>query len=333
MRKKIAILLTIAILSILQSSCIRDGMEECRVYLEFIYDLNMEYSDSFVDHVDHVDIFVFDENDLFLFTRKFHRDQLTGGKRIQFGQDLSYGIYKIFTIGGLSEDFEITDKNGDPCTPGSTTLDEVVVYLNRHSRIVSSELSPLWIGETITVDYQAAITTYPVHLTKDTNHFILQLSQSENSGETDKNDPAVKSAAIPYTFEIVSPEGAVYSWENKPLLIEPMIYAPYELAPGAEPEIISVGQINTCRLFNVDQYRLLVRNIDTREIEWSYDLMRLLSYAKPENRPDGTTLPMQEYLDRESEWDINLLHREDNDSFVAVAIIINGWIMWMHEIN
>ncbi len=332
MLNKLKIIAAIACLSTLLSSCLRDGMEECRVYLQFIYDLNMEYSDSFAASVNTVDLFVFDENEVFLYSKKFTKDQLLGGNKVDFGRELHYGIYKIFTIGGLSDSFEITDENGNPCSPGNTTLDEIRVSLERHSRIISHEFSSLWVGETVTIDNHAAMITYPVHLTKDTNHFNLQLTQSENSNNTDQVIDYIDGPEVLYNFEIVSPEGAVYSWENRPVLRETIIYTPYELLPGTEHNSISKGQINTCRLFNIDQYRLIVRNTQTQQIEWNYDLVKLLIHSKPDKRPDGSTLPIQEYLDRESEWEIVVQYREEQ-GFVAVSVQINGWILWLHNIE
>jgi len=286
----------------------------------------MEYADSFVSDIETVDVFIFDSSDKYLFTKQYTQEQLIENKMLEFGWGLDYGIYKVLTVGGLSDQFEVTDYEEDHFIPGQTTIDNVIVYLNRRSEIVSHEFPPLWVGETATVDYHDAMITYPVHFTKDTNHFTLHL---ENTNPSEKTMHSSNS----YTFEIISPEGAVYSAENIPLLRQTLTYQPYNLTSKTTPTPLSTGQINTCRLFNSDRYRLVIRNTQTGNIEWDYKLMSLLLYSKPENRPDGSSLPIQEYLDRESEWDITIRHKEDQGAFVAVAVEINGWIMWMHEIK
>ena len=44
-----ALALTVFV-SVFLLSCIREYIDECRTYLEFIYDHNMEYTDSFDPH-------------------------------------------------------------------------------------------------------------------------------------------------------------------------------------------------------------------------------------------------------------------------------------------
>lgn len=64
--------------------------------------------------------------------------------------------------------------------------------------------------------------------------------------------------------------------------------------------------------------------------------MTLLSKTKPEKRPDGSVLPMQEYLDRQSEWHIVILYKGDENvegGFVAIGVKINGWLLWLRDIE
>jgi len=57
--------------------------------------------------------------------------------------------------------------------------------------------------------------------------------------------------------------------------------------------------------------------------------------GKPMLRPDGSTLPVQEFLDRQSEWRLVILYKEgENPSgFVALSIEVNGWIVWRNDIE
>lgn len=45
----------------------KEDTDNCGVYLEFIYNYNMEYVDSFDPWVNTVDIFVFDADERFLY--------------------------------------------------------------------------------------------------------------------------------------------------------------------------------------------------------------------------------------------------------------------------
>ena len=67
---------------------------------------------------------------------------------------------------------------------------------------------------------------------------------------------------------------------------------------------------------------------------WDYDLMALLRSTKPDG-PGGRELPLQEYLDRQSEWNFVILYEDGGSEggFVAVAVRVNDWIIWLSEIG
>lgn len=312
---------------------IKDDMDDCGIYLEFIYDHNMEYTDSFDPQVGSVDIFVFDEQGYYLFTKRSPREGLTGAKRMFLGGDLPFGQYKVLTVGGLSDSFRVSGDNDGALVAGKTSLEEVQVALKRESAVVSHEFPALWIGTTQEVEYRADLSVWPVPLLKVTNHFDLVLARSEGSS------PKPSTDITPYTFEIVTPEGAAYGHDNAPKKKEVVTYAPYFSAPGEGETELSEARIQTNRLLYAEEYNydLIIRSSETGKILWEYDLMNLLGHTKPASRPDGTALPMQEYLDRQSEWHIVVLYKEDpgggNEGFVALKVVINDWIVWINDIG
>lgn len=320
----------IIIMSLSLLSCLEDDMDDCGVYLEFIYDYNMEYSDSFDPLIGTVDVFVFDADGKYLFTKQSRCEDLDGNKRMFLGSDLPFGSYKILTVGGLSDKFSLKDRDGNEFSPGATTLEDVRISLERASGEVSHEFPHLWVGSTIPIEYRADLSVWPVHFVRNTNKFELILSKTGNEEEERAE------STVPYTFEIRTPEGAVYGHDNSPLSEETVTYKPYRLVPGTEPGEAALGFLNTLRLFYGEEYayRILIRNTQTQDVVWEYDLMELLEHRKPGTRPDGTPLPMQEYLDRESEWRLKLNYREDeSQSFIAVSIEINKWIIWFHDVE
>ncbi len=109
-----------------------------------------------------------------------------------------------------------------------------------------------------------------------------------------------------YTFEIQAPENAVYSWENEPAGQGPVTYVPYYTGPGEISDVVMSARLNTMRLLNRSgwDYKFIIRDANTEAEVWSYNLMTLLSIARPVSRYDGTELPFQEYLDRQSEWNL-----------------------------
>lgn len=320
----------LAVLLVFPSCNIHEGMDSCGIYLEFIYDYNMEYVDSFDPQVGRVDVYLFDADGKFVLRHGAERGQLIGNKRMFFGENLPFGNYKILTVGGLSDAFFVGNDNGEELVPGVTTLEQVVLSLRREANVYSGSFSPLWFGKVIEINYAADLAVYPVYLIKNTNRFTLAFARMDG---TENSEP---DETVRYTFEIHTPEGAVYSWENTPVDLSPLVYAPYSLLPGDGGDLQTTGYINTCRLFDAEtfDYRLKVVDKESGKEIWDYDLMLLLAKTKP-SRPDGTELPLQEYLDRQSEWNITIIYKGGTagDSFIAVGVIINGWVMWLKDIE
>lgn len=325
-------LAAILAVSLLLSGCINSAPGVCGIYLEFIYDYNMGYSDAFNPYVECVDVYVFDEEGTYLFAKHSSSDELVDGNRMFLGDDLRYGKYKILTVGGLTKYFTVSANGGAPVA-GSTKLEDMRVSLVRESSVVSHEFAPVWVGPAITIDYKADLSVHRISLIKNTNVFNLFLFKTDG-------DDVTRAETAPCTFEITTPESVSYAYDNSPTAKETVVYTPYSLSPGEDEGEISKGKLNTARLLYGEnyEYRLTVRDTGTGKRLWSYDLMKLLEHTKPELRPDGSPLPMQEYLDRQSQWNIVILYKggtdpEDPEAFIAVAVEINGWIVWLHDID
>ena len=322
-------LLLIAILPLFIWSCLKEDTDDCGVYLEFIYDYNMEYSNTFEKNVDVVDVFVFDADGKYLFANHSPREQLMRGKRMSLFRDMAFGSYKILTVGGLSDKFSISAADGNNFVVGATTIEDVRIALERQSEIVPHEFPPIWVAEPLTITYDDPLAIYKVNLIKDTNRFNLKLIKR------DEETPSPSENA--FSFEIETPEGAVYGYDNSPLSKEKVTYKAYSLTPGTGSENMSTGLINTVRLFYGSdyKYKLSIRHVDSGKIVWYYDLMKLLEETKKAN-PEIASLPMQEYLDRQSEWNLEVLYKgdaSDPESFIAVGVIVNNWIVWLHNIE
>lgn len=313
---------------------IHEDLDPCEIYLEFRFDYNMEYTCSFIAQVPSVDVFIFDEEGKYLFTKQASTSTLIGGNRMALADDLDFGTYKVLTVGGLNDTFRLSTTDGQNLTPGVTTLEEVQLALRRSSNTVSHEFPHVWFGEAIEITYTGGMTeskVWLVSLVRETNNFTIALSSTVSGSR------ATRAEEVPYTFEIVTPEAAIYGYDNSPLRRTTTTYVPHTLTPGTEEGSLSVGYLNTVRLFyrNVGNYRLVIRDTKTQEEVWNYDLMVLLENTKPA-KPDGTTLPMQEYLDRQGEWHLVILHRGgpgSDDAFLAIAVQVNGWILWLSDIE
>ena len=310
-------------------SCVYDYDDDCGVWLEFIYDHNMEYADSFDPQVAAVDVYMFDSEGKYISKRHATRRELTGGNRMLLIDELPAGACRVLTVGNLTGSFIFSDGADSGPVPGVTSIEDMTLALKHGPCTFSDEIPPVWFGSAVTVENTNDLSVHRVRLVKNTNNFNLTLVNTDNTEPT---------AWMPYSFEIRTPEEAVYSWTNAPAARQELTYTPYYHGPGTEPDQITAERISTCRLFYDDgyNYRLVVRYTPTGEVVWDYDLMTLLANTKPSKRPDGTALPMQEYLDRQSEWNLIVLCKGEaggSYGFTALAVNVNGWILWLKDID
>ena len=117
------------------ASCdsIREDLPRCELWLEFVFDYNMEYADAFNPQVKSVDVLVFDSDDKLLFTKSAEVAALVGGNRMSLTDELDFGSYKVLTVGSLSDRFRLSDNTGNKLVPGTTTLQQVIVSLKRET--------------------------------------------------------------------------------------------------------------------------------------------------------------------------------------------------------
>ena len=321
-KTKSLFLIVASMLCMASCESIREDLPRCELWLEFVFDYNMEYADAFNPQVKSVDVLVFDSDDKLLFTKSAKVAALVGGNRMSLTDELDFGSYKVLTVGSLSDRFRLSDNAGNKLVPGTTTLQQVIVSLKRETDVVNFEFQHLYFGEVVEVDHLPSNTNhkiYPVNLIRDTNRFNLALMGYEEN----------KVDGTQYTFEIQAPENAVYSWENEPAGQGPVTYVPYYTGPGEISDVVMSARLNTMRLLNRSgwDYKFIIRDANTEAEVWSYNLMTLLSIARPVSRYDGTELPFQEYLDRQSEWNLIFTVVEKNGGgFLQIGIVVGNWI-------
>lgn len=329
-KTKSLFLIVASMLCMASCDSIREDLPRCELWLEFVFDYNMEYADAFNPQVKSVDVLVFDSDDKLLFTKSAKVAALVGGNRMSLTDELNFGSYKVLTVGSLSDRFRLSDNAGNKLAPGTTTLQQVIVSLKRETDVVNFEFQHLYFGEVVEVDHLPSSTDhkiYPVNLIRDTNRFNLALMGYEEN----------KVNGTQYTFEIQAPESATYSWENEPTHQGPVHYVPHYTGQGETSDVFVSARLNTMRLFNRDgwDYQFIIKNADTGTKIWSYDLMKLLSIARPTSRHDGTELPFQEYLDRQSEWNLifTVTEKSGGGEFIQIGLVVGTWIYWLHGIE
>ena len=290
------------LLVLFSCTSIDETLPECRLYVRFRYDYNMEFSDAFASQVNRVDVFVFDKDGTFVIKKSEQGETLGGSYRMPL--PLPAGEYRIAAWAGMSDDFEMPEP-----VAGKTTLEELTVRMKREESLVHNKaLNPLWYGGVQAVSFTGRQEqTETVSLIKDTNKFRFILQKSGPGEELDIND---------CLFEIRADNG-YYDWNNDLLDDDMISYRPYYLE--------NVVEMNTMRLLEHKKvYLTLTRKSDGKEL-MRIDLIPYLLLTKME----GHNIPAQEYLDRQSEYAIVFFYNPELLNFLSTKIVINGWTIWL----
>ena len=296
------------LLVLFSCTSIDETLPECRLYVRFRYDYNMEFSDAFASQVNRVDVFVFDKDGTFVIKKSEQGETLGGSYRMPL--PLPAGEYRIAAWAGMSDDFEMPEP-----VAGKTTLEELTVRMKREESLVHNKaLNPLWYGGVQAVSFTGRQEqTETVSLIKDTKKFRFILQKSGPGEELDIND---------CLFEIRADNG-YYDWNNDLLDDDMISYRPYYLEKVEDVGI--VVEMNTMRLLEHKKvYLTLTRKSDGKEL-MRIDLIPYLLLTKME----GHNIPAQEYLDRQSEYAIVFFYNPELLNFLSTKIVINGWTIWL----
>ena len=297
------------LLVLFSCTSIDETLPECRLYVRFRYDYNMEFSDAFASQVNRVDVFVFDKDGTFVM-KKSEQGETLGGGSYRMPLPLPVGEYRIAAWAGMSDDFEMPEP-----VAGKTPLEELTVRMKREESLVHNKaLNPLWYGGVQAVSFTGRQEqTETVSLIKDTNKFRFILQKSGPGEELDIND---------CLFEVRADNG-YYDWNNDLLDDDMISYRPYYLEKVEDVGI--VVEMNTMRLLEHKKvYLTLTRKSDGKEL-MRIDLIPYLLLTKME----GHNIPAQEYLDRQSEYAIVFFYNPELLNFLSTKIVINGWTIWL----
>ena len=293
-------------LALVLTSCIRDGLDECppvepskySSYIKFIYDYNMAFEDLFHRQVSKYDLYLFDENDVFV-----HRMVETCPAGSTFPRGYTVGILKEFkhatqfvVFAGVDE----TQENLPTMTAGVSKLNDLYLKLNdRENNIIDTNIPSLWHGKITNMRSRAnnvtpAAEVLPndttvISLTKNTNTFRIVLQTLVDTIKVDAKD---------FEFNLSSVNGS-YDAYNNPIDAIKWNYKPYVLENFGNEG--AVAELNTLRLMSDRENRLTIRHkISDKDIV-DINLNKYLSALK---LAKYSKMSFDEYLDRECEYNI-----------------------------
>lgn len=300
--------------SLIMTSCdsFNEDLPECRLFVKFKYDYNMEFADAFHSQVDKVELYVFDKDGKFLFKQTEEGSTLGTGSYLMEVK-LPVGQYQFMAWAGAHDSYDITSLQA-----GVSSIADLKLQLKREETlIIDKELEPLWYGEINNVDFTGTTDqTEVINLIKDTNkvRFVFQGS-NEDSWGVDVNA---------YTYEIIESNGYL-AHDNSLLGDDNLSFRPYHI----EQKNLAAGivELNTMRFLANRNARFVVTEKATGKKVFNINLTDFLVMTKIE----GYNMSAQEYLDRESEYKI-VFFFADNDPWLVLQININGWTWYFqHE--
>lgn len=328
-----AVLLTVGMTSC--SNMIYDDEGDCdpHYYLQFVFDRNMFYNDqyqigadAFAAQVGSVDVYLFDAETGDFVARFSDEGERLRERGYRLPVDVKPGEYDIVAWCGLADNEdhftipETVDNISDLKCRMARDIDENhITYSDKclnalfHGRITHS--FPNTEG-----DHYATI-----YLTKDTNY--IQLAMQHKSGPLDEKrfDITLEDANgyLDYDNSLLDDTNIQYRpWYQKGGVVD---MGDTTRAEDAENEDYGTGflvaELATSRLMADHNPLLVVRDKEADKVVFSIPLVKYLLMMKSQRY---SRMGDQEYLDRESEYEI-MVFLEDTEGWLAAEIVINGW--------
>ena len=300
-------------------------------YLEFVYDMNMDYADAFAAKVSSVSVYAFDAATKELVRVYSDQGEALGREGYRMKLDLAPGSYEFVAWCGLA------DNEGHFTVPGDVRRpEEIGCTLSREHdaegrAFVEKDLHALFHGKIAAVlPDDLREHTYTVPLIKNTNN--INLSIQDISGK----------AIDPERFDIrfIARNGAM-AFDNTLLEDEEIDFLPYVKRNGtasvegsgtddpvSQNDLI-VTEMSTARLVAGQEPTIEIFDKKAGSILYSIPLVKWALMLKSQQY---RSMGDQEYLDREDEYNVILYVRgedevipEDPEYYLAVSIMINSW--------
>lgn len=333
LKHKAIILTAGAIMSFGATGCesIYDKTQDCDpyYYLNFVFDMNMDFADAFSEKVNSVEVYVFNSDTGELVDKINESGDVLKNEDYKMRLYLQPGNYDFITWCGLENNeghFLLSDNINSP--------EDIFCRMDRQkspdgSSFQNINLHPLFHGkisaklEDIPGDH-----IFPMPLIKDTNN--INFSLQELSGkELDPDRFSIK----------INIDNGLMGFDNTVIQDEGIEYQPYHQAWGSATVAskadgddirhdIVVAEMSTARLIANQNPMIQVIDNERNKTVYSIPLVKWALMLKSEKY---SSMGNQEYLDREDEYNVILYVNGDTESYVAVSIMINSWRMVLND--
>ncbi len=300
---------------LLAGSCnVTDGTKDCEVYVRFVYDYNMAYVDLFPQQATIMDLFLFDEEDMFLTEVKDHSGSFPEDYLMRLPIDGYRKTYDLVAWSGLYEEaYEYVTESSRSATVHSLGVKSAA----SEGKVIDYRLPALWHGRIMEEAGGQSHEVKTIRLMKDTNtfRFVIKNNAGMNTYAVEDLDVRILSANSRYDYDnrILDEEG------------DHTVYLPYYTED--DPEAGSVFEMNTLRLMEDRDTRLVITHKASGEkLELSLNTylnaLRLQQYGGME---------LQEYLDREDTFLMVIFLGMPEFGYLTAEVTINGWYVRIQD--
>lgn len=323
---------------ILAASCdtIYEDEGDCTTYfrVKFTYDMNMSFADAFAHNVKSVTLYIFDGEG-----RLIDKQSESGSVLAEDDYVMNLGIEPgTYTLVAWAEGWETGSTFTYPMMqPNMHSLHNLTCRMNReydegNAAYIDNDLTPLFHGIAQNIELEELLDggeqIIPINLTKNTHNVRVMLQHL--SGEDIHADD--------FTYTITDVNGHM-NYDNSLLDDETLTYRAWTTYEGTASLAsldgtrdtqtsvsVAIAELTTGRLMADQEPALTVRN-EKGETVLS---IPLVDYALLVKGHYNRNMSDQEYLDRQSEYNLTFFLDEDN-RWVNSSIIINSWHVVLQE--
>ncbi len=340
--------LALAALALSLSACdnaIYDHDAACRegLQLRFVYDYNMEWADAFPSKVHCLTVLVYDKEGQ-LVERRSESSDLLRNPDYRMTFDLPAGSYHVAAYGGM----ECNDASfAFDADPANLTRDQRTVSLtsarNQSDTTVSDHLLHDHFHGTIDVEVAEADFDYTfatVEMMKNTNNFRIMLQQVDGTPlYADDFNISFSDDNIHFAADnsLLPTEGGItyLPWSKGQSGVgtndngEDWLVAHYDLSTSRIIKRTSSRAGAPGGTSSVDSPRMVVNRADNGATIADLPLVNYLLLMKGDHY---SSLGDQEFLDRQSEWNI-MLFLDQNQQWINTHIVVNDWVVRINDIT
>lgn len=313
---KILAVLPVAVLS----SCVYEDLYPCPegISLRFVYNYNMEYADAFSSRVDCLTLYVYDENGNYVGTYTETGTALQD-ENYRMVIDLPEGSYKFVAYGGLAcEDHSFSAVSAPADGSAMEDMEVLMAHDNHTSDVLLHDF--FWGKAEASVAYEE-YSDAVVYMMKNTHDIRVVLQQSDTSAEPLSIDD--------FDISITDMNNWHFLWDNSVSEDGPaMTYLAWASddgldvgeSDGGNNVSAAYAEFSVSRIMSDSRAKLVIYSHKQQETVVDIPLVKYLLLLKSEKYAG---LDNQEYLDRESSW--NIVFLLNDYTWHDVDIVINDW--------